>query len=273
MRIVTTTSVFPPCWDSKNMLRRLRDCGFYDLDLAFDFCVQDPAYPFMTDRYEDWAKALAEDAASLGMRFTHSHAPFDADERCDLIEKTLRCASILGIGSTVVHPVAMDRERVPYVGEEFLSVNVNAITPLLELAQKHNVVLLSENLLWGDSIKATAISSLVKEVNSPYFGWCYDTGHAHSRKDPIESLLACEVAPLSLHLQDNFGAHDPHLIPGDGNLDFDRVFACLKEIGYRGELVLEAHHQALDAPDDQRDDVLRRLYQRALWLQSRYAAE
>ena len=35
------------------------------------------------------------------------------------------------------------------------------------------------------------------------------------------------------------------------------------EIGYRGELVLEAHHQSLDAKDGEREEILCELYRRA----------
>ncbi len=264
MNIVTTTSVFPPCWDTDNLLIRLHNANFTHLDLAFDYCVQNPTYPFMTDAYERWALELKEKADALGLIFSHAHAPFNADARGVSVEKTLRCASLLGIKYLVVHPLYKNKDGKNYEKEEFLSVNVDAIRPILATAEKYGVILLTENLLWGESIKLPVISELVARVNSPFFGWCYDTGHGHAEGESLEALLLCKHAPRSLHIHDNHGSHrDEHLIPGDGTLDFDRCFALLKQIGYTGEFVLEAHHQSLDAHDVERDAILKRIYRRA----------
>ncbi len=267
MNIVNTTSVFPPCWDPNDMLRRLHACSFTHLDLAFDYCVQSPSYPFMTDTYKSWALELKETATNLGLTFSHGHAPFNADERGPLVEKTLSCASILGIKYLVVHPLWKNRGGENYKKEEFLSVNKEAILPILEKAEKYGVIILTENLLWGQSIQLSMISELVERVNSPFFGWCYDTGHGHCQGEALETLLDCRIPPLSLHIHDNSGNYrDEHLIPGDGTLDFKKCFTLLKKIGYAGDFVLEAHHQSVDAEDSERDEILRRLYDQALSL-------
>ena len=269
MNIVTTTSVFPPCWDMDDILKRLRAAGFSHLDLAFDYCIQKPDYPFMTEDYEAWAISLRQKAEALGLTFTHAHAPFSADRRGALVEKTLRCTALLGIRYLVVHPIWKNAEGTIVDPEDFLSVNVEAIRPLLSLAEQYGVILLTENLLWGASIRPSVISELVRRVNSPFFGWCYDTGHAHSEGEALTALLDCSSAPLSLHIQDNHGAHrDEHLIPGDGTLDFATCFSLLKKIGYAGDFVLEAHHQSVEAPDSERDAILSRLYERSVYWKS-----
>ena len=264
MNIVNTTSVFPPCWDTADMLRRLRTASFTHLDLAFDYCVQKPDYPFMTDKYERWATDLKKSADALGLVFTHGHAPFSADRRGAIVEKTLRCAAVLGIQYLVVHPLYKNRDGENYTREEFLSVNRDAYLPLVEEAKKHGIIILTENLLWGESIKFSAISELVERVDSPFFGWCYDTGHGHCQGEALDELLSCPRVPLSLHIHDNNGnRRDEHLIPGDGTLDFEKCFTLLKKIGYAGEFVLEAHHQCVDAEDSERDAILDRLYKKA----------
>mgnify|MGYP003318776212 CR=1 FL=1 len=60
MNIVTTTSVFPPCYPPKLALSRLKACGFRHLDLAFDYLVQEADFPFVTDAWEAWAHELAD---------------------------------------------------------------------------------------------------------------------------------------------------------------------------------------------------------------------
>ena len=68
MRIVNTTSVFPECSDSFEVLERLARAGYEGIDLAFDYCVQNKDFPFMTDGYEDWAYRLRDRAEELVFR-------------------------------------------------------------------------------------------------------------------------------------------------------------------------------------------------------------
>ena len=264
MNIVTTTSVFPPCYSAENALTRLKNCGFTHLDLAFDYCVQDPSFPFMTDAWEDWAKCLSAFAEENGVRYTHAHANGNAACRSVPMVRSFKVCRILGIPYTVVHPLFRDADGKSIDSiDEFVTVNASAIKPLLEIAEENNVTILSENLLWGASIQPSAIDALVEAVNSPYFGWCYDTGHAHAFGIEADALIGLKHAPLSLHMQDNHGkGGDEHLLPGDGTLDWTQFLNVLVKIGYQGDLVLEAHHQSLDAKDEEREGILCELYRR-----------
>lgn len=265
MKIVTTTSVFPPCWNPVNIISRLAAIGYDSLDMAFDYCVQDKEFPFMTSEYENWAKMLRETAEKHGISYTHSHAPFDASARGEFVERSLRCAFLLGIRYMVVHPIWQTPERgILTEKEEFLAVNAEAVRPLLVSAEKHGVILLSENLLWGASVHAQTIARLVERVNSPWFGWCYDVGHAHAFRDDLDEFRKVCRVPLSLHIQDNHGdGRDEHLIPGEGTLEWSEFLRSLKAVGYCGDFVLEAHHQPLDAPDDKRESILTELLERS----------
>ena len=113
----------------------------------------------------------------------------------------------------------------------------------------------------------------MREVNSPYFGWCFDTGHANCFGIRPEILAECAVVPQSLHMQDNQGdGWDAHLIPGEGTIDWDALIRTLREIGYAGDCVLEAHHQSLDVPDHARDAILTRLLAAARILREKMEA-
>ncbi|MBQ3054793.1 MAG: sugar phosphate isomerase/epimerase [Oscillospiraceae bacterium] len=269
MKIVTTTSVFPPGTDWHSAILRLKNAGFSSLDFAFDYCDR-PEDPLMGPDYAEWAASLRKYADSLGLEFTHSHAPFDADARGEIVEHTLHAAQILGVRYLVVHPLWRKADEIYYEGEEFLEVNTAAYLPLAELAENYGLTILTENLLWGASIQPRAISDLVARVNRPNFGWCYDSGHAHCFGISPETLIGL-IPPLSLHLQDNYGIPmgDEHLLPGDGTIDWDLLLKTLVKIGYSGEFVLEAHRQSCSAPDNERDAILKELCSRAETYRSR----
>jgi sugar phosphate isomerase/epimerase len=248
--------------------------GFKHLDLGFDYCISKPDYPFMTDEYEKWAYLQLETAEKCGAVFTHSHAPFDVSSGHELIDRSFKCAEILGIKYMVVHPKWKTLDGSAYLqGEDFIKVNKELYLPIIEKGAKYGVKVLSENLLWGDTIKSTAISALASDINSEYFGWCYDTGHANAFGITPDALIGLSRAPLSLHVQDNHGIRkDEHLLPGDGTVDWKLLLENLHKVGYKGEIVLEAHHQSLDAPDDQRDAILADLLNRAQKLRDGYLA-
>lgn len=264
MKIVTSTCVFPKEMDALDVLPRLQRLGFEGIDM--DFCYE---YEHPTSRFNliglDWAKQVRETAEKLGLTVRYSHAPYDASTRGELVEKTLQCCQIMGVQYTVVHPIFWREDHTIIESvDEFIETNAKGIRATLELYEKYNVKALSENLLWGASIKAENIDALVKEVNSPYFGWCYDTGHANAFKEDHHALIGLENVPEMFHIQDNNAdMRDDHMIPFDGKIDWYEFMKIVKEIGYKNDFTLEAHHQSLELPDDQRDPFLSELVARS----------
>ena len=181
-----------------------------------------------------------------------------------MIGRSLETAGALGAGYMVLHPVWRENGVIIEDEDRFIRVNAEAVKPWLGKARDCGVVILSENLLWGASKDPRIIARLTEAADSPWFGWCYDTGHANCFGFRPEILRECAAVPLSLHMQDNRGTGgDDHWIPGDGTVDWDALIRTLKAAGYAGDCVLEAHHQSLEAPDEERDGILIRLLAKA----------
>ena len=84
------------------------------------------------------------------------------------------------------------------------------------------------------------VKRLIREINHPKFKACLDTGHANVFHDNIAEdvrLLGDDLA--ALHVHDNKGNWDQHLIPYMGNIKWEEFLAALKEIGYKGAFTLE----------------------------------
>jgi sugar phosphate isomerase/epimerase len=73
-------------------------------------------------------------------------------------------------------------------------------------------------------------------------GVCLDVGHAHIDGNLPAALAALAPRLRTAHLHDNHGERDAHLWPGEGTIDFDAVFARLKEAPQTPAGVLEIHH-------------------------------
>ena len=256
-RTVTTTDVFEVGYDAEKAVDRLAALGYDGIDMGFDYWVFDGS-PFLADDYLDWAKALKKRADEARIAYTHAHAPGEADS--DLVGRSIEATAALGARYLVVHPVFRDSNGSEITSRtQFINTNAKAIKKWLVKAEECGVVLLSENILWGASSDPRIIADLVKNVGSDWFGWCFDVGHAWCCGYAPDILKQCSVVPLSLHIQDNDGSGDQHLIPGDGTIDWKLFTDTLKEIGYLGDCVMEAHHQSLEAPDEERDEILARL--------------
>ena len=266
-RIVTTTDVFEDGYPADVAIDRLARLGYEGLDMGLDYWTFEDS-PLGKDDYLEWGRSLRSHSDSVGIPYTHAHAPDNAASDFWL-ERSIEISAILGARYLVVHPIHEVDGRTIEDRQEFISINETAIRKWLPLAKKRGVVLLSENILWGASMDPRIIADLVKEVDSQYFGWCFDVGHAWSSGFAPDIIKECGVAPLSIHIQDNHGNGDEHLIPGDGTIDFDVFISALKDVGYSGDCVLEAHHQSLYAPDEERDAILSRLFDAALDLREK----
>ena len=271
MNIVTTTDVFPPAYEAEAVLDRLARIGYTALDMGFDYCVGENRL-LEGDGWRERVLALRAQADALGVRYTHAHAPYNVGSRDPRQIRSVEAAALLGARSIVMHPIHEIDGRIIEDVDEFLRVNLEAVAPILPLMEEHGVILLFENILWGATIHPKNIVALVKAVDSPLCGWCFDTGHAHFYGIEPSVLRELDIPPFSLHVQDTHGPGfgDEHLRPGDGTIDWKEFLDILHEIGYTGELVLEAHHQSYHAPDEEKDGILIELLARAKKMNAYY---
>jgi len=177
------------------------------------------------------------------------HAPFGP--RMDLasenqatrdagVEAALRAARTLinHPGAVlVVHPSDLVREgghtraRLRHALESLLlidaacrdlSLRLAVETPLPHLVGGH-----PEELQW------------LLERLPPAVGMCLDTGHAHLGRFIDAFIDMARGRLLHVHMHDNRGTHDDHLIPGEGAIDWGSFFDGLRRVHYAGALVLE----------------------------------
>ena len=78
---------------------------------------------------------------------------------------------------------------------------------------------------------------MIAPLDPHIFGVCLDTGHLnlHEDRDPYRFIISAGNRLHALHIADNEGASDQHLMPfGRGSVDFSAVVKGLREIGYEG---------------------------------------
>ncbi len=248
MRLATTTGDFTSYTGSqREALRLIREAGFRYADYSFGFDHQTRSGVYAPDR-EAYVSELAEAAADMGITLVQAHSPMGAplaDDGGRFLADTLRCVDACGawgIPNLVVHSgYTRGLSR-----EETLEANKGFFLPLLERAERYGTNILVENfnrmciegLYWIDN--ATDLRALIDLVDHPLFHAVWDAGHANMQEMPQDEELALLGSHVkALHIQDNRGDHDAHLLPFLGTMNLDALMNGLLKIGYEGYFTFE----------------------------------
>src|SRR5215472_7759460 len=80
----------------------------------------------------------------------------------------------------------------------------------------------------------------LRRLASPALGWAFTVNHAHLLPEGIDGFL--DAIGLErcgeVRLADNRGDKEQHLQPGEGTIDFGRMFRRLEADGYRGHYMM-----------------------------------
>lgn len=95
---------------------------------------------------------------------------------------------------------------------------------------------------------------LFKRLEHPLFGLTLDVGHIHCQSDgdPGEHMRCWQHVLWNVHIEDmRRGVHD-HLMFGEGDMDFEVVFAALRAAQYAGPAHVELSRHSHDAVETAR---------------------
>ena len=195
---------------------------------------------------------LKDFANKKGIYFQSIHAKHHpmreiwfANEKSDTVSNIIAdlrdsiiSAKKVGVDRVVMHVYTGFYKEDPTV------LGLKRIGDVLETAQKHGVKLCFENLEGEQFLDAV----LTEYHNCEYAKMCYDCGHencyaTHKVVDKFKDKI------FALHINDNKGIRskdkiltgkdDMHLVPFDGNVDFNRVINIIKHAKLENELTFE----------------------------------
>jgi sugar phosphate isomerase/epimerase len=110
------------------------------------------------------------------------------------------------------------------------------------------------NRYTGDPERLVA---LMADLGAPNVGVVIDTGHRNLIGDPAAALRTVGDHLITLHLHDNHGERDEHLLPGRGNIAWGEVNEALRDVSYDGVFMYEIN----------RTEDVRELAANAAWVQ------
>ena len=125
-----------------------------------------------------------------------------------------------------------------------LRVNFEFFSQLAEVGREYGVVICFENMPYSQQPwwMPAELATFAASFESDYLKVCLDTGHSQvGGISPADAVWAVGNALLPiLHIHDNDGLQDLHMVPFDGVLDWEAFASSLVGIGYQGALALES---------------------------------
>lgn len=248
MKLATTTGDFARFTPSNfERVKHLYDAGFRYIDLSL-YDDLDESSPFLSPDWRDYTARLGEYAASLGMKFVQAHSPggnpLAESGRQQLLDATIRSVEVcglLGIPNTVVHAGV-----APKIGkEEYYKQNLDFYKLLYPVMEKTGVRVLVENSThanMGDNYyfyTGADMHEFIGYAGHPLLGVCWDTGHANIEGNQYKEILALGDTLKAVHINDNRGECDEHIMPYAGTVSMDEIMQAFTDIGYAGYFTFE----------------------------------
>lgn len=248
-------------------VKMIHDAGFEAIDLGFGN-VGDADYILGGDDWEKKVDELGNEAAKYGIEFCQLHMPSikgDNDPRFKTpgfkelffqsMERALVAGEKLNIPWAVAHPLAL--KQAGNDPDVLMKLNHEYYDKYVELGIKRGVGFAFENMIQNKDGGAKVrycghyhdLIDYVDSFNDPMVGICWDFGHANiSGFDQCIGLRKVGKRLKCVHIDDNFGNSDHHLIPFTGKVDWHKIMPVLAEIGYEGECNLEVQNHFTRMP-------------------------
>ena len=274
-------------------IRYIKDCGFDGIDYNFGKLYRDTLdvekltsfYDKSLEELYDYFAPLKKALEENKVEMSQSHGlfpvgfvgePARTDYNIQVTEKHIALCAYLGCPAIVIHGTSAPQ----LTKAEERAFNLDMYRRLMPTAKKYGVKVCLENLLnlyeWdpyeGNCSNADEavwfLDTLNAEAGEEVFGFCFDVGHAVLTGANLYQYLTTMGKRVTvLHIQDNDGASDGHMLPFTQlerrgqrlRIDWEMFIRGLREIGYEGPINFEGARGIRILPEQLRKDGLRYL--------------
>ena len=226
---------------------------------SIDFVIKNGIHPEIYFGAEDLdachekdVKQLAETLHRNNLEIT-LHGPFmdlspgGVDQKIkgvtsDRLIRTIELARFFKPKTIVFHP---GYEKWKFDGNVnlWLESSLQTWKPLVKEAEETGLTLAIENVF---EEAPDTLKTLLEQINSPNFRFCFDTGHHHvfSKVSVLSWIETLGKYLSEVHLHDNHKEMDEHLPIGEGGFNFNQFFNLLSEFRLDPVYTIEPHEEA-----------------------------
>lgn len=202
----------------------------------------------------------------LGLQVTDIHASAGSEKRwassleyerlagVELVANRMEMAAELGCDVIVLHiPEEPGDEPARTTYRDCVRRSLDA---LMEVGRATGVRIALENMATSQSWNP--IATILAEYPPGFVGLCYDSGHGNISADGLARLATHADRLLAVHLHDNDGTGDQHLLPFMGTVSWDRLVGLIAGSSYDKWVNLEVSQSGSGYEDERAflDDAL-----------------
>ena len=180
-----------------------------------------------------------EMARKIGLEIDNIHTPFnhandlwlDGLNGEEYLNMLISC-----VNNCVQHSIPVAVVHITGFSEppEITLIGMERVKRLVDFAENKGVYLAFENLNFLQHL-----DYIFENIKSEHLGFCYDSGHENYFHRDADCLSCYGKRLSALHIDDNFGDHDTHLLPYDGTVNWSIIKDKLKECKGINYLTLE----------------------------------
>ncbi len=203
----------------------------------------------LLDRMRGWLESRGLALNSIHAHFEQRQPgsdladPDEARRRASvaLYRTGLAALARLGGDILVTHHIAIPSpDRQPEAYAQRRGAFVASLRELAATATDLGVRLAIENGGAGWRADVRHLMALIKDSEAfPAVGVCLDTGHRHLNGDNPTAIRTLGSRLITLHIHDNHGQRDEHIMPLAGTINWAAVVAALRAIDYPGVFMYE----------------------------------
>lgn len=152
----------------------------------------------------------------------------DGNKLVDQYKNDIKICKENGINMVVMHLTS--KSAAPKYNE----LGLSRIKEIVNFAESLEIKVAFENT----KIKGY-LEYVIDNIPNKNVGICYDSGHCHAHFSDEFNYEKFKNRIFAVHLHDNDGTDDFHLLPFDGTIDWKIVINELKKANYDGPITLE----------------------------------
>ncbi|MGE0447999.1 MAG: sugar phosphate isomerase/epimerase family protein [Vicinamibacterales bacterium] len=167
-------------------------------------------------------------------------ASADEERRRQALDEALvalHVARRLPFSTLVVHAGVPRPQQAP--GSDSRDAAGRSIEALASAAAPLGVRIAVEVIPNPLSAPASLVHFIEDVLEAGSTGICLDFGHANLDGDVLDAIETVSEHLMAVHLHDNGGRTDEHLIPFEGTIDWPGALTNLRKVGFDGPMVLE----------------------------------
>ena len=168
-------------------------------------------------------------ARKIGLQIDNIHTPFnkpnrlwqegiDGEDYKDSIISCIEDCKIHDISTAVIHLTSFS-ENISVT-----DIGLIRVEKMINIAEQKCIKLAFENISTLEHL-----NTIFTQFKSPYVGFCYDSGHENWKHPNQDCLKMYGDRLFALHINDNFGDGDTHVLPFDGTVNWEEKMNKLKQ--------------------------------------------